>query len=134
MKDVTDVRLEKARKNHAIYKDLYQKCSERIIKTCKKKSTTGEFYVNFIISPFIPGKPLIDTRRAARYVGDKLERQGFRVRALHQDPMTMLAIEWSAPKAGALREDIARRKAEGEEEGGGLETSTSERIGRLLLG
>lgn len=89
-KEVSDIRIQKARMNHEIYKEMWQKCSDKILADAKRnKSDT-----RYVVSPFIPGKPLVNVERAARYICDKLKYRGFEVVQVPQAPFIILFINW----------------------------------------
>lgn len=92
LKDVSRVRLEKAQRNHEAYKAMWEQCSKAILARVKRDERSDGF--KYIVSPFFPGHPLLDVRRAARYVTDKLTRNGFQVEPLDSPPFVVLFVSW----------------------------------------
>jgi hypothetical protein len=90
--EVSRIRMEKAKRNHALYKIVWEQCSKAV--TNAVKVSNEQTFTRFVVSPFIPGSPLIDTTRAARYVHDKLVHRGFRVESVDYHPYVVLFISW----------------------------------------
>lgn len=100
LQDVSCVRLQKAKTNHETYRELWMKCSDNVLTKARQK----ESFYRFVIVPLIPGKPLIDVSRAARYIRDKLERRGFQVTVEMRPPVAALHISWEHSQEIALKE------------------------------
>lgn len=93
--DVSTYRREKARVNHEAYKECWSQCCKCIMYHAKRNENSA----TFIVTPLVPGMPLIDTRRAARYICDKLKYNNFQVESQSIPPFTVLLISWSQPDA-----------------------------------
>lgn len=90
--EVSSIRLERARINHEAYKTLYAQCSRVIMNSAKRYDQSA----TFLVTPWVHGHPLIDTRRASRYICDKLKRGGFQVQAEERFPFVQLFVSWNA--------------------------------------
>jgi hypothetical protein len=88
---ISEMRMQKARINHEAYKELWNQCSRVIMYNARQDLR----WARFVVTPWVVGKPLVDTTRAARYIADKLNRRGFRlVQADNRPPFVELWIEW----------------------------------------
>lgn len=105
LEEVSRVRMEKARRNHALYKIVWEQCSKAVMNAVKVSNE--QTYTRFVVSPFIPGSPLIDATRAARYVRDKLVHRGFRVESVDYHPYVVLFVSWEkATEPDALKKTL----------------------------
>ena len=108
--EVSRIRMEKAKRNHALYKIVWEQCSRAV--TNAVKVSNEQTYTRFVVSPFIPGSPLIDTTRAARYVRDKLVHRGFRVESVDYPPHVVLFIAWDkATEPETLKKTLKESKS-----------------------
>jgi hypothetical protein len=108
--DVSRVRMEKAKRNHALYKIVWEQCSKAVMNAVKV--CNDQTFTKFVVSPFIPGSPLIDTTRAARYVRDKLVHRGFRVESVDYYPYVVLFVSWDkVTEPDALKKTLKDTKS-----------------------
>lgn len=110
--DVSEIRMKKARQNHEIYRELWEKCSARITADAKR----GKQQTHYVLSPFIPGKPLINVHRAARYVRDKLVHRGFEVSTDAQEPFVVVYVDWTCFKTKLKSRFVKFKKKEEKED------------------
>lgn len=89
-KDVSDIRMQRARNNHENYKEMWRKCSDKVLAETRR----NKYETWYVLSPFVPGKPLVNVQRASRYICDKLRHRGFQVEAFTQEPFVVLFIDW----------------------------------------
>jgi hypothetical protein len=92
--EVSEIRMKKARQNHETYRELWERCSQKILANAKRNKQSTDY----VLTPFVPGRPLINVHRAARYVRDKLSRRGFTVDAETREPFVVLHVDWQCFK------------------------------------
>jgi hypothetical protein len=85
--ELLNERARKHKKNHEIYKELL----EQIYTKIKNKNQLGHVNMTYLISPIIPGKPLINIEHAMMYICRKLNAGNFKTRVSNN----IIYIEWS---------------------------------------
>ena len=80
-------RTKKHSKNHEIYKELLQCVYNKI----KMKNELGHLSMMYVLSPIMPGKPLINLDHAIMYITKKLKAGNFKIQCANN----VLYIDWS---------------------------------------
>lgn len=92
-----------ALRHHQVYKALWQDVEAKI----QAANKAGARSLHHKLSPLhtiMQGLPLVSSQRAARYIRDKLVRNGFGVTAVDLGPVGVtFDIAWSTASAGSLR-------------------------------
>ena len=91
--DVRQIRSEKAHVNHTTYKQIYGLIEMAI----KRRAARGDTSTEFVVPPFVPGRPMYTLDHAIRYCKEKLQYNGFVV-TLKDD---VLLIDWKTPPSSA---------------------------------
>lgn len=90
IQDVHAIQLSRAKVNHETYKQLFQACCDRIRRRALIPGAPR--CMHYAVPPFVWGRPPFTHAHAARYVCEKLQRNGFRVS--HAAPGVLL-VDWS---------------------------------------
>ena len=93
VEEVHDIRMKRAQVNHQTYKQLYQACCERIRRRAAVPNAACAMY--YQVPAFVWGRPPFTHSHAARYVSEKLRRNGFHV--TEPCPGT-LYVDWMRPR------------------------------------
>lgn len=89
--EARQMRSKKGNINHETYKMIYAKIQNKIHNAASKGKTATEF----VVPPFLPGRPMFSVNHAVRYTRDKLRYNGFTV-SVDND---VLMIDWK-PEPG----------------------------------
>ena len=85
--DVRQIRAQKAGVNHATYKTIYNSIETAITR----RAARGDTSIDYVVPPFIPGRPMYQLDHAIRYCREKLHLNGFHVSVKDSD---VLLIDW----------------------------------------
>lgn len=100
LQDISNMRIAKARANHEIYKEMYYQCKDSVVNAAGYGKLTTTCY----LSPFVPGKPLVNVHHAARYIRDKLTYGGFGVETIPCGPCVALKVSWQHSNASMRKQ------------------------------
>ena len=106
IQDVHAIQLNRAKVNHETYKQLFQACCDRIRRRALIPGAPR--CMHYAVPPFVWGRPPFTHAHAARYVCEKLQRNGFRVS--HAAPGVLL-VDWSQKPAARPPQPPPPRKA-----------------------
>lgn len=98
VEEVHDIRMKRAQANHRTYKQLFQACCERIRRRAAVPNLPSAMY--YQVPAFVWGRPPFTHSHAARYVSEKLRRNGFQV--TEPSPGT-LHVDWARPRKQTKR-------------------------------
>lgn len=85
--DLSKIRNKKHNKNHEIYKEIL----ENICNKIHMKNRLGHVNMTYVLSPIMPGKPLVNIEHAMMYIIRKLKAGKFKVTVMNN----ILFIDWS---------------------------------------
>lgn len=88
--DVRQIRAQKAGVNHATYKTIYNNIETAITR----RAARGDTSLEYVVPPFIPGRPMYQLDHAIRYCREKLHLNGFNVSVKDGD---VLLVDWKPP-------------------------------------
>jgi hypothetical protein len=91
--DVRQIRAQKAGVNHATYKTIYTNIETAITR----RAARGDTSIDYVVPPFIPGRPMYQLDHAIRYCREKLHLNGFHVSVKDSD---VLLIDWKPQPPG----------------------------------
>lgn len=107
IQDVHAIQLKRAKTNHETYKQLFQACCDRIRRRAHIPGAPR--CMHYTVPPFVWGRPPFTHAHAARYVSEKLARNGFQVS--HAAPGVLL-VDWSqGPPRPAPRKKPVKKPA-----------------------
>ena len=89
--DARHIISQKASVNHGTYKQIYIKL-EGIIS---RRASRGDTSLEYVVPPFVPGRPMYNIDHAVRYCKEKLQHNGFDVNI--GDVKDVLLINWKIP-------------------------------------
>lgn len=89
VQDVKHMAVDKSKINRDIYKELLHMCYRKIRAKIQMDKKTKS--VEFVLPPFIIGKPVYNTRHATRYIIDSLHKGGFRTEVIEDGRLIRVA-------------------------------------------
>lgn len=87
--EARQLRSKKGTINHETYKMIYGKIQNKIQLSASKGKTS----IEYVVPPFLPGRPMFSVDHAVRYNRDKLRYNGFTVDVVDD----VLLIDWKPP-------------------------------------
>lgn len=109
VEDVMNIRIHRSSFNHDLYKDLLQKCYDKILWYARMGHSSAFFYIR----PLQFDRPLVNTRNAYNYIRDKLEKGNFKVETITDGSTYLLIITWIQDRTEMLRQWIDHRVNQG---------------------
>lgn len=99
IKDLHGIKVHRAVNNREMYKNVYNKCKDKIILSALR----GHNSTNFFIRPIDLDRPLINTKNAFNYIRDKLTKGNFKVMHVTDGFTYMLVISWDLDRTDLVK-------------------------------
>jgi len=103
--DVRHLAEDKSKVNRDIYKELLRMCYRKIRTKIQLDKKTKS--VEFVLPPFIIGKPVYNTAHAVRYITDALRKGGFRTEVLEEGRVVL--VMWGRDRTDRTDKTVVQK-------------------------
>ena len=102
--DAQQIRLDKRSISHETYKLIFEQSLQRI----KLRAEMNETNTRFRVPNYIMGRPLFDTKHAARYVSEKLRIHGYETEFVLLDGSYFVDICWKSTPKPKIKSNVQK--------------------------